>query len=142
MSSVRLVAVFSENKPGQLARATKVLADAAINIHWVGIADAAAFGVVRFLVDRTEPARQHLNENGFMVSLVEVIAAEVPDRPGSLHGVVSVLAQQGIGIANCSGFVFNQRAILLLETSELTRARQVLADNHLHLLTEAELLKL
>ena len=35
MSAVKLLAVFAENKLGQMARVTKVLADAGVNIEYV-----------------------------------------------------------------------------------------------------------
>ena len=56
MSAVNLVAVFVENKPGQTARITKLLAEAAVNIRWVTIANSGGFGVMKFLVDKRDPA--------------------------------------------------------------------------------------
>jgi hypothetical protein len=38
--------------------------------------------------------------------------------------------------------VFNRRAILLLETNDLSQARVVLTQQHLHLLSAEELLNL
>ena len=38
MSAVNLIAVFAENQLGQMARITKALADAGVNIRWVTIA--------------------------------------------------------------------------------------------------------
>ena len=77
MSAPNLVAVFVENKPGQTARITKILADGGINIRWVTIANSGSFGVMKFLVDRCDEAVMSLRENGLMVSLLEVLAVEV-----------------------------------------------------------------
>ena len=142
MKPVQLLAVFAENKPDQLARISKELADANVNIHWVGIADVQKFGVIRFLVDKCDLAYQWLMQHGFTVSLVEVLAVEVEDRPGGLHGVASALAGERLSLNNISGFVFNHRALLLLELEELARARAVLARHHFHLLSEDEMLSL
>ncbi len=142
MKPVQLLAVFAENKPDQLARVTKELADASVNIHWVGIADMQRFGVIRFLLDKCDLAYQWLKQHGFTVSLVEVLAAEVEDRPGSLHRVASLLAENAISLNNCSGFVFKSRAIVILEATELARARQILLAQDIHLLSEEELLSL
>ena len=142
MKPVQLLAVFAENKPDQLARISQELADANVNIHWVGIADVQKFGVIRFLVDKCDLAYQWLKQHDFTVSLVEVLAVEVEDRPGGLHGVASTLAAERLSLSNISGFVFNHRAILLLELPELARARAVLARRHYHLLSEDEMLSL
>jgi len=142
MKPVQLLAVFAENKPDQLARISKELADANVNIHWVGIADVQKFGVSRFLVDKCDLAYQWLKQHDFTVSLVEVLAVEVEDRPGGLHGVASALAAEQLSLSNISGFVFNHRAILLLELAELPRARAVLARRRYHLLSEDEMLSL
>ena len=56
MSAVKLVAVFSENKPGQTARITKIIADAGVNIRWVTIASSGPFGVMKLLVNQCEAA--------------------------------------------------------------------------------------
>ncbi len=139
---VRLLAVFAENKPDQLARVSGELAAARVNIHWVGIADVQKFGVIRFLVDQCDLAHTWLQRHGYTVSLVEILAVEVEDRPGSLHQVAQALAERQVSIANCSGFVFNHRATLLLEVADLPRARQILTDRGLRLLSEGELLTL
>ena len=70
MNAVKLVAVFAENKPGQTARITKILADADVNIRWVTIANS---GTLRRheVPGGTMPtlAYQALKQQGFMASL-------------------------------------------------------------------------
>jgi len=142
MSAVNLLAVFVENKPGQTATITKLLADAGVNICWVTIANSGSFGVMKFLVDKRDPAVRALKEKGLMVSLLEVLAVEVPDKPGSLQAVADLLGRSNINLDNCSGFVANNRAILVVEVHELTQARAILEEQGLHLLTQEEMLRL
>lgn len=142
MKNVKIVAVFAENRPGWLARVTRSLAEADINIHWMGIASVERFGVIRLLVDRVDLSTQRLQAAGFTVSLVDVLAVEAPDQPGSLHAIAQLLSEQDISLQNCSGFVFNNRAILLLETQELERAAAVLTGSRFRLLSADEVLKL
>ena len=142
MSAVNLLAVFVENKPGQTASITKLLADAGVNICWVTIANSGSFGVMKFLVDKRDPAVRALKEKGLMVSLLEVLAVEVPDKPGSLQAVADLLGRSNINLDNCSGFVANNRAILVVEVHELTQARAILEKQGLHLLTQEEMLRL
>ena len=142
MSAVNLVAVFVENKPGQTARITKLLADAGVNLRWFTIANSGSFGVMRFLVDQRELAVRALKEKGVMVSLLEVLAVEVPDKPGSLQAVADLLSRNNLNLDNSSGFVAHNRAVLIVEVQELAQARVVLEKEGLHLLTQEEMLRL
>ena len=142
MSAVNLLAVFVENKPGQTARITKLLADAGVNICWVTIANSGSFGVMKFLVDKRDASVSALKDKGLMVSLLDVLAVEVPDKPGSLQSVADLLGRNNINLDNCSGFVANNRAILVIEVHELAQARAILEKQGLHLLTQEEMLRL
>ena len=142
MSAVNLVAVFVENKPGQTARITRLLADAGVNLRWFTIANSGSFGVMRFLVDQPDAALRALKEKGVMVSPVEVLAVEVPDKPGSLQAVADLLGRNNINLDNCSGFVAHNRAILIVEVHELAQARVILEQQGFRLLSQEEMLKL
>ncbi len=140
MSTVRLVAVFVENKPGQTARITRLLADARMNIRWVTIANSGPFGVMKFLVPDPDAARDVLKRDGVMASFLEVLPVEVPDEPGAIHQVAECLAKNAINLDNTSGFVANQRAVVIVETHDIERARAALVQNGLRVLSREELL--
>ena len=142
MNTVNLLAVFVENKPGQTARITKLLADAGVNLRWFTITNSGTFGVMRFLVDQCDTAIHALKEKGVMVSLLEVLAVEVPDKPGSLQAVADLLGRNNINLDNSSGFVSHNQAILILEVHELAKARSVLEQAGLRLLSQEEMLQL
>jgi hypothetical protein len=142
MSAVNLLAVFVENKPGQTARITKLLPDARVNLCWLTIANSGSFGVMRFLVDQRDAALRALKDKGVMVSLVEALAVEVPDKPGSLQAVADLLGRNNINLDNCSGFVANNRAILIIEVHAIPQARAILEQQGFHLLTQEEMLRL
>jgi hypothetical protein len=142
MSAVNLLAVFVENKPGQTARITKLLADAGVNLCWLTIANSGSFGVMRFLVDQRDAALRALKDKGVMVSLVEALAVEVPDKPGSLQAVADLLGRNNINLDNCSGFVVQNRAILIIEVHAIAQARDVLQQQGFRLLTQEEMLRL
>jgi hypothetical protein len=142
MSAVNLIAVFAENRLGQMARITKVLADAGVNIRWVTIATNETLGVIKFLVDKPDLAYKSLHEQGWTVSQVEVLAIEVEDKPGGLHAVADCLARNQINVENSSGFVSNNRAVLLIEVQDVAAARRVLAKQPLRLLSSEEILTL
>ena len=142
MSAVKLVTVFAENKLGQMARITQVLAEARINIRCVTVATTEKFGVIKFLVDQCDLACQSLKSRGFTVSLNDVLAIEVEDKPGGLHAVAEALTCKGINVENASGFVANRRAVVLIEVQDAARACRILEPDGLHLLSPDELLRL
>jgi hypothetical protein len=142
MSAVKLIAVFAENKAGETARITKALAEAGVNLRWVTIATSEKFGVMKFLVDKLELAQESLKQKGLAVSTLEVLAVEVKDQPGALQAVAELLARHHLNVENVSGFVANNRAILVLEVHDVPKARAVLQKQGLALLTQEEMLNL
>jgi hypothetical protein len=142
MSSVRLLAVFVENKPGQTAFVTRLLAAAGINIRWVTIANSGPFGVMKFLVADPEQGHEVLRQSRVMASFLDVIPIEVSDQPGALQGVAECLAKDQINLDNTSGFVAHGRAVVIVETHEIERARAALVRQGLRILSREELLGL
>jgi hypothetical protein len=142
MRPVQLIAIFVENRPGQTARITKILADALVNIRWVTIANSGPFGVMKFLVDDQDRAQEALKQNGLMVSFLDVLPVEVTDAPGALQAVADCLARNNVNLDNTSGFVANQRAIVIIETHEIDRARSALEKQGMRILSREELLGL
>ena len=139
MNDVKLVAAFAENKPGQVAHFTKILADASINIRWLAVASTGPFGVMKFLVSDPEMACQALKHEGFVVKLVDALAIEVPDKPGGLHAVADCLAKHNINLDNASGYIANNRAILVIEVSNHDLAHDVLKKQGFRVLSQKEL---
>jgi hypothetical protein len=139
MNDVKLVAAFAENKPGQVAHFTKILASANINIRWLAVASTGPFGVMKFLVSDPEMACQALKHEGFVVKLVDALAIEVPDKPGGLHAVADCLAKHNINLDNASGYIANNRAILVIEVSNHDLAHDVLKKQGFRVLSQKEL---
>ena len=142
MSAVKLLAVFAENKLGQMARVTKVLADAGVNIRWMTIATSESFGVIKFLVDQCDRGFTALKDAGFTASLVEVLAIEIEDKPGAFHELAQTLTRQQVNVQNSSGLVANNRAILLIEVRDPQQARAALDGPGLRFLSQEEAMRL
>ena len=139
MKDVKLVAAFAENKPGQVAHFTRILARANINIRWVAVASTGPFGVMKFLVSDPKAACQALKHDGFVTKLVDALAIEVPDKPGGLHAVADCLASRNINLDNASGFIVNNRAIMVVEVSDYGLARGILQKQGFRVLAQKEL---
>ena len=139
MNDVKLVAAFAENKPGQVAHFAKILANASINIRWLAVASTGPFGVMKFLVSDPAKACEALKHEGFVVKLVDALAIEVPDKPGGMYAVAECLAGHKINLDNASGFIANNRAIMVIEVPNFDLARDVLQKQGLRVLTRKEL---
>jgi hypothetical protein len=95
---IEQVSVFLENTAGRLAKLCRALGDAQINMHALMVADTSDFGVVRIICDNPEHAKALLDQQGFGASLTDVIAVELPDRPGALADALEVLDATGINV--------------------------------------------
>ena len=85
------ISVFVENKNGRLADVLNVLRDNGINIYAVHIADTTNFGILRFIVDKTEEAKQVIEKAGFAVKTTNVLAVGMGDEVGSLCNIINIL---------------------------------------------------
>jgi hypothetical protein len=133
------VSVFAENKPGRLEKTTGVLAQAKINIRAIKISDLGEFGVVKILVDDPDKACRVLKEAGVLASQKEIIAVAVEDRPGGLHAVLTILTHRHINVEDSYGFVLKDRAVLVIEVSNVAETTSLLKGAGLQLLSKEEI---
>ncbi|MBQ7220588.1 MAG: acetolactate synthase [Synergistaceae bacterium] len=96
--SVKQISVFLENRPGCLHEMTKALADANIDLRGLSLAETSDFGIVRLIVDDVLGTANTLKDSGFVASMSEVLAVEVPNVPGGLNKVLEILAGTGINV--------------------------------------------
>ena len=141
MDKLEQISIFSENKPGRLKKITKVLAEEGVNILAINIASSNGFGVIKFIVDECDPAYQKLKQKGFTVSRNDVLAVELVDKPGGLYEVASTLSKKRINIENAYVLILGSRkkAFLVVEVSDIERAKRLLEHENLHLFTEKRL---
>jgi len=132
---LKQITLFAENKPGRLTSATKILSENGINIRAFTIADTGEFGIIRFVVDDADASLRHLREAGFTVSETKVIGLEMPDKPGALYEISHALSDNEINVdyAYAYASATPDKAILILQASDLTRAVKVLTERGFHL---------
>lgn len=138
---VKQVSVFLENRSGRLADVTRAMADAQVNIRALSIADTVDYGFLRLIVDDPDVAVKVLTEAGFTVAQTEVLAIEVPDRPGGLAGIVDVLSAKGMNIEYMYAFVgrSGENAIVVFRIDPINEAIKVLQNAGVRVLTGEEL---
>jgi hypothetical protein len=128
---VEQISVFIENKSGRLAEIARLLGESGVNIRALSLADTSDFGILRLIVNDRERAKQVLKENGFTVSKTEVIAVEVPDRPGGLADILQTLDSEAINVEYMYAFVerCGENAVIIFRFDEIEKAIKVLTEN-------------
>ena len=96
--TIHQISVFLENRAGQLAEITGVLAKKGIDLRAINIAETSDYGVLRLIADKPQEAASTLLEQGFILSMTPVVAVSVPDEPGGLAKVMDVLAKEYIDV--------------------------------------------
>ena len=96
--SIHQISVFLENRTGQLAEITSLLAKEHIDIRAISIAETADYGLARMIVDDAQKASSVLLQHGDILSMTPVWAVEVPDQPAGLAGLLAVLAENHIDV--------------------------------------------
>ena len=92
------ISVFLENRAGQFAEITGVLAENNIDLRAISIAETADYGVLRIIVDNAEKATAILMQHGYLMSMTPVLVVAVPDQPGGVARVLATLAEGNIDI--------------------------------------------
>ena len=96
--TIQQISVFLENRAGQLAEITGILADKGIDMRAINIAETSDYGVVRLIVNDAPKAAGILLEQGFVLTMTPVVAISVADQPGGLAAVLKLLAPAGIDV--------------------------------------------
>lgn len=96
--SIHQISVFLENRTGQLAGITRLLADKGIDIRAISIAETADYGIARLVVDDSPAAASILLEHGSILSMTPVWAVEVQDRPAGLAELLEALAAEHVDV--------------------------------------------
>ena len=104
---LKQLSLFLENKPGNVRKACRTLAENGINIETMALADTEQFGILRILVKDWERAKEVFEKNGVIVRVSDVIALAVGHRPGGLADILDLLDKASLNIEYMS--VFSQR---------------------------------
>lgn len=135
------VSVFIENKPGRLNAVTDILRDRGIDIRAMTIAGHRDYGLAKLLVSDPRAARLALADRGFAVALKPVLAVAIEDRPGGLHELLEILAEQRINVLDAYGFVGEPHrwAVWCMEVADPAEAARLVAARGLRVLDDGEL---
>ena len=94
------ISVFLENRAGQFAEITAILADSGVDLRAISIAETADYGILRMIVDDAQKATAILMQHGYLMTMTPVLVVAVPDpdQPGGIAPVLATLAEGNIDI--------------------------------------------
>ena len=103
--SLKQISVFVENKPGKMQHLTQVLADHNVDMRALSLAETSDFGIVRIIVDDVYAASTLLKDEGFIHNVTKVLGVSIPDEPGGLNSVLTVLKDAQINVEYMYAFM-------------------------------------
>ena len=139
---IKQLSVFVENKQGALSKITSLLSDNGVNMRAVSIADTQDFGILRVIVDDIDKAADALKLNNVIIKVNNVIGVELSDKPGALASVLALLTEGGVNVEYMYAFVTpgnRDSAYLVLRARHNDKAEQILNENNIKMLSEADI---
>jgi hypothetical protein len=135
------ISIFLENRKGRLYDVCSLLGGSDVNIRALTIAETESFGVLRIVVDKSDLAIQLLRDNHFVANFTEVVAIEVPDKPGGLASILKIFSDNDVNIEYMYGFVekFSDKALLVMRFEDTDFAQQILAKHNIHVVAEKDI---
>ena len=138
---IQQLSIFIENRPGHLVATCRLLAEAGINIVALSLAETQAYGMLRLIVRDWQKAKDVLQAGGSRVTVTEVLAVQVDDRPGGMVAVLQPLAAAVSNVEYMYAFStkIGDQAVLVLRIADPDAALRALQGSAVHFLDTVEL---
>ena len=127
--TIHQLSIFIENHSGTLIKVLEALKEANIQIIASTVADTAEYGIYRI-------------KAGITITLSEVLALELDNKPGRAADAISVFSKAGISITYMYSFMLGGKGILVFRTDNFELARDTILQNYMKYITEKDLVKL
>ena len=142
--AIKQLTVFVPNKKGAMVEVTDILAKNSINLRALSIAETEDFGILRLIVNNENEAKKVLEEQGYLIKVVDVVGVKIGDEPGKLTSALSVLDKADINVEYLYAFMARteKHAYVVLRVEDNGSAEGKLIDAGFKLITEADINKL
>ncbi|MCK4249682.1 MAG: ACT domain-containing protein [Candidatus Omnitrophica bacterium] len=90
--------LYLENKPGALAKVTKILSLAKVNIEGISVSESTDVGLVQVIVSNSTAAKSTLTRAGIPYTVQTVVVLPLENRPGALTEVALKLSKAGVNL--------------------------------------------
>jgi hypothetical protein len=137
---IKQLSVFVENKKGRLSAITDILRQSQIDIRALSVADTKDFGILRLIVNDVDKAYTALKNGECLVSLTDVIAVQIADKPGGLADAMDLLSAAEVSVEYMYAFISKSDGLasVILRVDDNEKAQNVLSGKF-KLLTQAEI---
>ena len=138
------LSVFIENREGRLDEVLAVVAAAKVNILSLSLADTSEYGLLRLIVSDPAKADAALRANGFSSMLTDVLVVRLDNKVGSLQSFLGEIAKTEINLEYMYGLTIEKqgKASLVIKTSDLQKASEILLKAGAELLSAEDIAKL
>ncbi len=142
--AIKQLTVFVQNRKGTIVAVTDILAKNNINMRALSIAETEDFGILRLIVNDENAAEKVLEEQGYLIKVVDVVGVKIGDEPGKLTEALDVLDKADINVEYLYAFMARteKHAYVVLRVENNAEAESALTNAGFKLITEADINKL
>jgi len=142
--AIKQLTVFVQNRKGTIVSVTEILAKNNVNIRALSIAETNDFGILRLIVNDETAAEKVLEEQGYLIKVVDVVGVKIGDEPGRLTAALDVLDKADINVEYLYAFMARteKHAYVVLRVENNEAAESALTNAGFKLITEADINKL
>lgn len=142
--AIKQLTVFIQNKKGTVVSVTDILSKNNVNLRALSIAETQDFGILRLIVNDEATAERVLEENGYLIKVIDVVGVKIGDKPGKLTAALDVLDKAGINVEYLYAFMARteKHAYVVLRVEDNAAAEKELTDAGFKMITDADINKL
>ncbi len=137
--TISQISVFTESKPGHLAKTLQIFEDAHVNVRGFSVSDTGEYGIARFIVDKPTVAEEALKAKGCAYTLTQVLCLRLEDRPGELARIMGVLASCEENVLYSYSMI---STYIVISTRDIEKTKEHLKGQPVELVHEKDLLNL
>ena len=130
-TTMQRIMIMVENRIGAIAQIAVTLADGGVNLDSIATENEGQHGVVIITTDQTDHAPSILNQAGFKAVSDEAVLVQLPDQPGTLADLASVIKDASVNIRTFH--IIERRgdyATAAITTDDQERAKTALASRY------------
>lgn len=136
---IKQLSIFLENKAGRLTELTRLLGKEGINLSAFSMSESPDFGIMRVVLSNPDVAQTLLTENGFTVTLCDVVCLYIPNTPGSLSEALLILSENNISVDYMYAFAMDEIARVVIRTNDTLRCVEVLQNSNLEFVKASDM---